>query len=172
MPTLYLLRHAKSDWSSPGIADHDRPLAERGRRAGALMVEHLRHRDASVGQVLCSTALRTRQTLAIVLDAFDPTPDVTYDPLLYGATGSDILSRVREVDSAVGGVLLVGHNPGVADLASALAGRGDPHEMSEMASKYPTCGLAVLSWQGTWSSLEAGGAELMAFVTPRLLGAS
>jgi len=96
MPRLYLLRHAKSSWDDPGLADRDRPLAPRGRRDAGRMAEHLRAEDVRPGLVLCSAAVRARQTLAAVDEVLGDPPTSIEDGL-YGAEPEDVLARLREV---------------------------------------------------------------------------
>src|SRR5207247_5287517 len=95
---LLLLRHGKSSWDDPGIADHDRPLAPRGRRAAKSMGEHLRRESIRPVLVLCSSAVRARETL----DAVAPTGEVRIEPELYGAPWDELLDRLRRVPGGVG----------------------------------------------------------------------
>ena len=147
--TLVLLRHGKSGYPA-GVADHDRPLAARGRReaalAGAWIAEHVPPLDA----VLCSTSLRTRQTLERTgLDA--PT---RFLPEIYEAHPAVLREVVAGVDPAVRCVLLVGHGPGVPGLALSLAGAGsDRDAVDALAAHFPTSAIAVLTVTGPWSSL-------------------
>jgi len=167
--TLYLLRHAKSSWEDPGLADFDRPLAPRGRRAGATIAGHLRERAVSPELVLCSPALRTRQTLELVATGFDPGSGATVElePSLYGASAEDLLAALREVPDDVGSVLLVAHQPGIQDLALLLTAAGAGAELERLRAKYPTAALATFSVPGPWRRLEAGSARLEGFVKPK-----
>jgi phosphohistidine phosphatase len=155
--TLILLRHAKSDWPE-GVPDHDRPLAKRGRRDAPEVGRWLRGHDYRPDTVLCSTAQRTRQTWDLVaakLGGADPA--VTFEPRAYGATPHTLLYLVQELRPATRTALLIGHNPGISELASALA---------EAPLSFPTAALAVLEFDGSWSDLEPGHASLANFVTP------
>ena len=164
MRHLLLLRHAKSSWDDLDLSDHDRPLAPRGVRATALLSEHLRGADPAPELVLCSSAQRTRDTLEGIRDSLPANVDVSVEDELYGASGDGLLARVRTVDDGVTCVMLIGHNPGIADLARSLV--ADPHPLS---GKYPTGALATLSFGGTWRELRPGEAELAGFVTPKQL---
>ena len=159
MKALYLLRHAKSSWDDPAVRDHDRPLAGRGRKAGAAMARFMAENGIAPRLVLCSTAKRTRQTLALLDDAIEP-DEVRYEDDLYGASATELLERLRAVPDSVESVLVIGHNPGIQSLALQLADKRD-----DMAQKFPTGALAVLRFDGSWSELEA--AELARFVRPR-----
>ena len=123
MNRLLLLRHAKSSWDDPSLADHERPLAPRGHRAAESMAEHLRSNVPHPDLVLCSSALRTRETLERMSKAFGDA-EVVVDDDLYGATDELLLERLRGVADRFETVAMIGHNPGVHDLAIALAGSG------------------------------------------------
>jgi phosphohistidine phosphatase len=164
MTRLLLLRHAKSSWGDPSLADRDRPLAPRGHRAAEGMAAHLRANGPRPDLVLCSSALRTRETLDRMAGAFGDVEVVVGDEL-YGATDDELLERLRRVDDRFQTVAVIGHNPGIYDLAVALAGSGA--ERVRMEAKFPTGALAVLGFEGPWAGLSAGGARLEAFVTPK-----
>lgn len=165
--TLHLLRHAKSSWDDPGLEDRDRPLAPRGRRAGRLLASHIEQHGIGVDLVLCSSALRARQTLELVLPALRGAPDVRTEERLYGAGVAGLLSRLRSVDESDRRVLLIGHNPALQDLAERLAGDGDAAARQALYRKFPTGALATLSVGSTWDSLSGGGAYLQSLVLPR-----
>jgi phosphohistidine phosphatase len=164
MRRLLLLRHAKSSWDDASLPDHDRPLAARGRKAADRMAGYLRSNAPGVDLVLCSSALRTTETLQHVGRAFGIAEMVVEDGL-YGASDEELLQRLRAVPNDMDGVAVIGHNPGVHDLATALAGRGD--DLDRIRTKFPTGALAVLEFDGVWAGLTEGGASLVAFVTPK-----
>jgi phosphohistidine phosphatase len=160
---LVLLRHAKSSWADAGLADIDRPLSSRGRRAATLVGRYIRDHRIRPQLVLCSSAARTRQTLERL--RIDPDAAVAVEDELYGAGAQELLGRLRRITATVGTVLLIGHNPGIHDLAISLA--GDPSRLGS----FPTAGLADLDIPtGTWDQLGPGKAALHAFVIPRMLG--
>jgi phosphohistidine phosphatase len=167
---LHLLRHAKSSHEDRGLTDHDRPLAPRGRKAAALIAAHLRDQGIEPDLVLCSTAARTRQTLALIEQALAEGVSVRYEGAIYDATAEGLLEHLTALPDAAEAVLLVGHNPAVQELTLALAGdeRGDHVERAR--EKFPTAALATLELPGTWRELRPGAAELVAFVSPRELG--
>jgi phosphohistidine phosphatase len=163
---LLLLRHAKSSWADPSISDHDRPLNGRGRDAATLVGRHLRREGPRPELVLCSSATRTRRTLELL--ELRPPPVILVEDQIYAASAVDLLGRVREVPDRYATVLLVGHNPGVEDLARMLDRRG-----LAQVEKFPTGGLAVLAFAaGAWHQLRPRGGQLVSFLTPRQLASS
>jgi phosphohistidine phosphatase len=164
MAVLRVLRHAKSSWDEPGLADVDRPLAPRGRRAARRIGEHLRESGIRPALVLCSPAQRTKQTVELL--ALDDAEIVVEDGL-YGAGASELATRLRQLPGAVPHVLLVGHNPALQTLVLELARPGELRD--RVAKKLPTGALATLEIDGGWSTLEEGGATLTALVLPREL---
>lgn len=166
---LWLLRHAKSSWDDPGLDDEDRPLAPRGERAADRMREHLEVEQINPELVLCSSALRARQTLARVLPALGTTLEVRIEPALYTFEAGALLDRLSRVAANVGSALLVGHNPAMQELALRVADRGD--RLDELTRKYPTAGLAEIVFRSdSWLDLAERRGELARFVVPRELG--
>jgi len=153
--TVYLLRHAKSSWEHPALADIDRPLAPRGRKAAKKIARYLRDRDTRPALVLCSPAARARGTLAAIGEG-------EIRPELYGASADELLEVIRGLPDASGSVLLIGHNPGMEDLAAAFAPL--PGE------KFPTGALATFALDcERWADVAPGKAELVDYVVPREL---
>lgn len=166
---LYLLRHAKSSWDDPALADHERPLAPRGRRAAARIAEHLSSQGIRPALILCSSSRRTRETLEPVAAVLPDVP-TQVEADLYGAGEGTLLERLHRLPGPADSVLLIGHNPGLQDLALALAGGGDAETLARLRAKMPTAALATLSAPVTrWRDLTPGGAALAAFVVPREL---
>jgi phosphohistidine phosphatase len=167
MKRLFLLRHAKSSWDDPGLADEDRPLAPRGRRAATLIAEWLGRERVSPALVLCSSATRARETLERIAPALGEGVRVQIEPGLYAASERHLLERLRAVQEGVESLMLIGHNPGLEELALRLAGRGE--KLADVRRKYPTGALATLEFNGRWSELGPEEAELTDFVTPKQL---
>jgi phosphohistidine phosphatase len=167
MKRLYLLRHAKSSWDEPGLADRDRPLAPRGRTAAERMAEHLRSTGVRPDLVLCSSSRRTRETFAAVRSALGD-PPVEIEDRLYAADADDLLARVREAPPDATSVMLIAHNPGIQDLAVELVREGE--DLSRVREKFPTGALAVVAFDLPWAALGAGTVRLESFVVPRDLG--
>lgn len=151
---LLLLRHARSDWSHAGLGDHDRPLNPRGLRDAPRVGRWLREHDLEPAGALVSTARRTTDTARIVMAAasgLDPAPEVPLPRTarrfshLYGAWTDTILRTIREQGGALSPLLVVGHNPGMGSLASALSGICRP---------YPTAALLVAAFElAHWKDL-------------------
>ena len=170
MKTLFLLRHAKSSWSEPGLADFDRPLNERGRRAAPLIARHLARGGLLPDLILCSAALRTRETLTLMLPGLARDAVVRIESGLYGADAGTLLRRLERVEAAVDCVLLIAHNPGLEDLAAGICGGGPEPMRRRMDEKFPTAALAAFALDAArWSSLREGAAILTDFVLPKEL---
>ena len=168
---LYVLRHAKSSWEDPGLEDHERPLAPRGRRAAELIGAHLRVQRIQPELVLCSSSRRTRETLQGVA----PGGQAIIEPELYGATAVELVERLHLVSEPTGAVMVIGHNPAMQTLVLKLAGgQGRSPAGSLLADvelKFPTGALATLAFDGEWRNLSFGAAQLLAFVRPKALRA-
>ncbi|MGH2735938.1 MAG: SixA phosphatase family protein [Actinomycetota bacterium] len=168
MPTLFVLRHAKSSWAEDDRPDHERRLAERGQKAGRRMATHIMDARIAPDVVLCSSATRARETLALVAAGFSTRPDVRIDERLYGADAAAIIALLQqELPPEVESVLVVGHNPALQDLVVELAGEGDLRD--EVAHKFPSGALATLQVGRAWAELGPGEATLDAFVKPKQL---
>lgn len=165
---LLLLRHAKAVPGGADLADFDRPLAGRGEKAAAQIGRHMTEHGLVPGLVLCSPACRTRQTWQIVSRYMPETRTLMPDSLYDFGNGDTLLAAIRSYGATVRCLLLVGHNPAIAALASALSGGGDTAGRREMASKFPTAGLAIISFSGNgWAATAAGSGRLDAFLRPR-----
>lgn len=165
---VVLLRHAKSAWPH-GVPDHERPLAGRGRRNARATGAWFAAEGPRPQLVLCSDATRTRHTWEIVSASIPgDSPPMTIVPELYHASPVEVVQLLRAVPEGVGVVVVVGHQPTLADTAQLLAGKGsDRGSLRRLRTKYPTNGAAVLRFRGRWRDLVAGGAVLEAFAVPR-----
>jgi phosphohistidine phosphatase len=163
---LLLIRHAKSSWDDTSLPDRDRPLSARGRRAAERIGEHLRSEGLVPDLVLCSTARRTRETLERLAL---PEVDARFEDELYGAAAEEIQSRIRSVPPDAGSIAVIGHNPGMHDLAAGLGALDAGEAGVRLRAKLPTGGVAVFDVDEPWSRLGPEGVRLVAFVTPREL---
>jgi phosphohistidine phosphatase len=154
MPTLAVIRHAKSDWTHD-LPDDQRPLNARGRRDAPAMGRWLTANVEPLGLVICSTAVRARETWALATAAANA---VSHDERVYAATHEELMSVLDEVPADVGVAALVGHNPGLSDLVVALTSE-------QVALK--TSAVAVLTWQGGWPDVWSRRASLVSHATPR-----
>lgn len=172
MLTLCLLRHAKSSWDDPRQDDFDRPLTKRGTRAASEMGRWLASHDMKPDLVLCSSAVRTQATLALLLRELGaPPPAVEISGALYLAPAGDMLDLVKAVKGTPGRVLVVGHNPGLHTLALSLIATGERSEIARLAMGFPTAALAVITFEiSRWSDVRPASGRLDRFVSPRSLG--
>jgi phosphohistidine phosphatase len=171
MRRLLLLRHAKSSWDTPGLADLERPLAPRGRRTAPLVAELMAKRRWVPDLVLCSQAARVRETWGLMAPLLgEKIPTKTLRTIYPGAP-SRLLMTLRRAPDQAKTVLLIGHNPGLGALATSLCGAGSKKAREKMSTKFPTAGLAVVDFDvDRWSDVASGGGRLEAFVRPKDLG--
>lgn len=160
MPTLYLLRHAKSDYP-PGVADRDRPLAPRGERDARAAAAWFAATVPTLDTVIVSPAVRAQQTWSAVAPSVS-TGSVHTDERVYDDWGSGLSSLIATLPATLDSALLVGHNPGIEEVALSLAASGDARSLERLRAKYPTCAIAVLR-------LDAWGhrGDLAGFAVPR-----
>ena len=170
MRQLLLMRHAKSSWDDPKLADHARPLNARGRLAAASMGEAMRRLGLAPDVVLVSSARRTLQTLQ-ALEPWDDTPLIEPMDSLYLANGAQLLTVLQGVAETARSVLLIAHNPGMHELAVTLTGtlamRQDTPTIRRLAEGYPTGALAEFNIVGPWWQLDQSGGRLVRFLLPR-----
>lgn len=164
MRRLLLLRHAKAERLS-GVRDQDRRLAERGRhdapRVGAYMSRHGFVPD----RVIVSTSARTRETWQLVAAAMDGAPDAEFDDRIYEASAQTLLDIVKETDPDTGTLMLVGHNPGMQELASMLVATGDIDVRQRLKEAFPTSALAIIDFKlKRWSGVHPQSGRLEHFI--------
>jgi phosphohistidine phosphatase len=133
MKTLLLLRHAKAENAAPGSSDINRTLNERGKKEAQAIGTFIRKQNLTFEMVLCSSAVRARETAELVLSAAEVTANVRYDQRIYEASPRQLLEVIWEVEQDKNAVLLVGHNPGMEELLSALTGSGEPMATGTLA---------------------------------------
>ena len=163
---LFLLRHAKSSWDDPTLDDHNRPRPS-GATRFQVMAAHLRRESIVPSLVLCSSTVRTRETLKRISAGFGNEVRVEVEPALYTASAGELLARLRQVDGSADSVMLIGHQPAIQDLALLLSHSGP--EVGRIREKFPTGALATLEFEGAWEALAPGSADAIAFVKPREL---
>ena len=169
MHRLHLLRHAKSSWNEGG-EDRERPLSRRGERAARLIAGRLPAMIGGLDLVLCSSALRARATLDLVLSGFAPAPRCLVEDGLYLAGSGQLLNRLRRLDEAAGEVMLIGHNPGLHELALVLADPASAGYPALAAGKFPTAARVCFAIPGAWASLGGERYPVVDYVTPKSLG--
>lgn len=170
MRQLLLLRHAKSAWDDPALSDHARPLNDAGRVAAGAMRRAMRELGLAPDVVLVSSARRTLQTLE-ALEPWDESPLVEAMDRLYLATAPQMLTILRGVAETVRSVMVVGHNPGLHDLALSLTGAhamsSNRHMTRRLAEGFPAGALAEFTVASHWRDLDAGGGRLVRFLCPK-----
>jgi phosphohistidine phosphatase len=174
MRRLMLLRHAKTENDAPSGRDEDRELDQRGRIDAAEIGGWIGRHPPFPDSVLVSPAIRAHQTWDIAWEAMKeltPKPRVELVPELYGADPAQLLQTIRETSAADSQqLMLVGHNPGMHELALALAGSGDTDGRKALADNLPTSGLAIFDFAtDDWTSLSFRRGRLVQFVSPKLL---
>lgn len=172
MKTIYLLRHAKSEWADPGLKDHDRSLNERGREAAPRMGAYMKSKRYKPDLVLCSTARRTVATYELIKDALGERVPVLFEETLYLAEPRQLMERLRWIDEAAKSVMFIGHNPGIAQFALEIS--APPEDDAEekvrrrMSEKFSTCALAVIRVPAkTWREMKLGSGALKDFMRPK-----
>lgn len=160
MPRLYLLRHAKARWAEPGQRDFDRSLDASGVADAGRLGTYLRENGRRPARIAASSSQRTRETVAALGDLI-PAEDVAFLDSLYEATAVQALD-IAHGQAGDGDLMIVGHNPVMEDLATALVGS----DAAALKAGFPTCGLAVIAFDGALSAAEPGTGTLELFWTP------
>ena len=161
MRHLLLVRHGPAAGKAAGGGDRDRPLTPEGRRAVEALALRLKAEAPAPDRVLCSTARRAQETLDLLLQEEPPT-EVDLEDAFYLADALGLLRRLRELAPDARSVLIVGHNPGLQELAALLAGRGG----DAIAAGLPAAGAVLFDVEGDWSELGSESARLRAFYSP------
>ncbi|MBT9290619.1 SixA phosphatase family protein [Prosthecodimorpha staleyi] len=170
MPRLMLLRHAKSSWDDDRAEDFERPLNTRGRRAAPLMGRHMATHQLQPQRIVCSSARRTRETLAGLLPYLDEDMELRLTRDLYETSEDRYLDVLRAQGGASRNLLLIGHNPALQDLALTLIGQGNPSLTDDIREKFPTAALAVIDFEARrWVDVEPKSGRIVAFFRPREL---
>ncbi|MFJ8823598.1 SixA phosphatase family protein [Streptomyces sp. NPDC102467] len=162
---IVLFRHAKADW--PQVSDHERPLAERGRKDAPIAGRKLADSGIALDLALCSTAARTRETWKLAVSELPERPRTVYEERIYEASPGELIAVLNETPDDVRDAVLIGHNPGVQGLAEVLAGEAESDAAERMSKAgFKTAAFAVLSFTGPWKSLEPGTATLVDYWSP------
>jgi phosphohistidine phosphatase len=159
MRLVYLLRHAKSDWGDDSLPDQERPLNGRGRRSAKEVATTLERQSIQPAVVLVSTAKRTRETVEGFVRALPGETDVRYDDAIYAAEATTLLGRLRMLPDAAASVLVVGHNPGIEQLAAGLARPGTAEALHDGMRTATLVGLSLPA--DTWSDLAPATGDLL-----------
>ncbi|MFD8573585.1 SixA phosphatase family protein [Streptomyces sp. NPDC059639] len=162
---IVLFRHAKADW--PQVSDHERPLAERGRRDAPVAGRKLADSGVPFDLALCSTAARTRETWKLAVAELAERPRTVYEERIYEASPGELIAVLNETPDDVNNIVLIGHNPGMQALTEILTAdaEGDTRERLDRRG-FPTAAFCVLTYSGPWKSLEPGTAMLADYWAP------
>lgn len=163
---LLVVRHAKSAWPA-GVPDRLRPLGPRGLRDAPRMGQRIRELVGTVDVVVVSPSQRTQETWALMNEELGHAGHVVIDPRVYDAWGAHMLDLVQELPQDARSVMILGHEPGVSELVLSLAGSARDDMRSLVATKFPTCAVALLSAERPWADFAPGCAVLEAFTTPK-----
>ncbi len=164
--TLIILRHGQARNAGISEHDHNRKLTPRGREEAMWAGEALADRNIIPDMVLCSTATRTRETLAEVFVAFAQRPEAVYSERIYNASENELLSKIMSVPQNISRLMVVGHNPGLYQLALSLAKEGDKQMHNNLQMEFPTCALVVINFEGQWQDIAHSHSKLALFLTP------
>ena len=162
MKDIYVLRHAKSSWDNSNLSDFDRPLADRGISDAKKMSNFLKDMNIKIDKVLCSNAIRAKETFDLTADGFNFEIDkATYLDKLYFGDTTTIIQDLKELDESLNNILIVGHNPTLHYLVEILT--------NESINRFTTCNLATISHDGEWVSLNSQQCSLKSLIRPKEL---
>ena len=162
MKEIYVLRHAKSSWDNSNLSDFERPLADRGISDAKKMSKFLKDMNIKTDKVLCSNAIRAKETFDLTADGFNFEIDkATYLDKLYFGDTTTIIQDLKELDESLNNILIVGHNPTLHYLVEILT--------NESINRFTTCNLATISHDGEWVSLNSQQCSLKSLIRPKEL---
>ncbi|MFJ7197315.1 MULTISPECIES: SixA phosphatase family protein [unclassified Streptomyces] len=162
---IVLLRHAKAEWSQD--SDHERPLAERGRKDAPVAGRKLVDSGIDLDLALCSTAARTRETWKLAVHEMPHRPRTVYEERLYEASLGELIALINETPDDVHDLLVIGHNPGMHAVADALSESAEGDALTRMTrGGFPTAAFAVVEFTGSWKGVEHGVGRLVEYWTP------
>ena len=162
MKEIYVLRHAKSSWDNSNLSDFERPLADRGISDAKKMSKFLKDMNLKIDKVLCSNAIRAKETFDLTADGFNFEIDkATYLDKLYFGDTTTIIQDLKELDESLNNILIVGHNPTLHYLVEILT--------NEPINRFTTCNLATISHDGEWVSLNSQQCSLKSLIRPKEL---
>lgn len=170
MKTLFLLRHAKSSWSNPGLKDFDRPLSGRGRKAAPKMGAFMAEKGLKPDLVLSSSSKRTRETFARFEEGFGEALPVRFLDDLYHSSAGLMLNLAQNAPDDVEKLMLIGHNPGMQDAALSFLAYGPEADIERLDYKFPTAALAHFTFHAeVWPDVDFGEGKLERLVYPKEL---
>lgn len=159
MKTLYLMRHAKSSWKDTSIIDFDRPLNKRGLHDAPLIGSLLKSKKINIELIISSPAKRAKETAKILANELVFKGYIIFDEEIYEATLDQLISKIKNLDENINRVMLIGHNPGLTNLANYLS--------KEFITNIPTCGVVALTIEKSWKNIVAKDCEIIFFEYPK-----
>lgn len=167
MKNLFLLRHGKSLWNNASASDFERTLNHRGIKDADNLGRYLARTDTTIDLILCSPATRTRQTLEELKPYLEPQPQTKFEDSLYGADPQSVVSLLAMVPKEISSLLVIGHNPWIAQLSYSLSPDGGTREQIRLG--FPTCSLFKAALDSTDWDLDKAVVADVAFITPKHL---
>jgi phosphohistidine phosphatase len=168
MPRLLLLRHAKAAAGALGAPDFDRPLVAQGRRAAALVGEHIARHRLEPDRILCSASRRTRETLAALVPHVAGDTEIKVARALYEPAAGHYCDAIGRFGGTANTLLVIGHNPGMQDTAEILIGSGNGELRDIAVTRFSTAALAVIDFDETrWDEVLPHTGRIVAFFRPR-----
>ncbi len=170
MKTLFLLRHAKSNWDDPALADFDRPMNDRGQSAALAIGGYMKVEGLFPDLIMSSPAARTFETLERLQKGMARRFLIQYPKILYLAAPETILNMIHNAADSAARLMIVGHNPGLHQLALSLIKTGARPDIDNLSVKYPTGALLEITFPvETWVDIGLGGGRLQRFIKPKML---
>jgi phosphohistidine phosphatase len=170
MTILGVMRHAKSDWGQPGLADFDRPLNKRGRKAAEGVGRELNDRRVGFDRVIASPAVRVRETLERLQSGYGETLPVEFETRIYDASLATLFELVRTMPASIHAPLLIGHNPGLHQLVVALTSPDDSGLREKVEENLPTGALALIEFPAVrWDEVSKASGRMIELILPRQL---
>lgn len=164
---LIILRHGQAKTAAITDHDHSRNLTLRGREDAFAVGETLAENGFQPDYILCSTAVRTRETLEELQKSFADPIKIDYLPKIYNASEADLLLQIASVPDSVSTLLIIGHNPALYQVSLALAKDGDKQMHNNLQMQFPTCALVVINFEGSWKDISNSRSKLVFFTVPK-----
>jgi phosphohistidine phosphatase len=165
--SLIILRHGQAKNAGISEHDHNRALTAQGREEAMGAGEVLADINLIPDYVLCSTATRARETFAELQNSFSEPLQVNYSQKIYNASENDLINQIISAPENIKTLMLIGHNPGLYQLALALAKGGDKQMHNELQMQFPTCSLVVINFESEWHNIMHSHSKLALFTTPQ-----
>jgi len=168
--TLILMRHSKSSWDNSYKDDFDRPLNSRGRENAQMVAKHIHSWGFKPELTLCSSALRCKQTLELIIPYFPKKMHIRYLDELYLAPETAILEIIKSIKLSIDQMLVIGHNPGLSDLSQSLIYSSNKKNDYFETQQFPTSAASIFEMSiNNWVNFKLSESKIIDFVTPKNL---